>query len=237
MLVRIPADAHYQFKNRWLWARWHFSFDRYFDPERVNFGALRAYNHDRLEPDSGFPTHPHREMEIVTVVLEGQVTHQDSTGQEITIGAGEVQVMTAGRGIEHAELNRAADPTEFIQIWILPQESHLTPVAHQKRINPAALTDGFLVVASDAARSIGLPLHQDASVAWARLRPGQRAEWSLRAGHRAYLHAVTGGGTVDGLTLMPDDALEATAPAHEPLALALTANRPGDFLLVEVPEL
>lgn len=237
MLVRIPADAHYRFDNRWLDARWHFSFDRYFDPDRVNFGALRAYNHDRLAPGSGFPTHPHREMEIVTVVLAGEVTHQDSTGQEVVIAAGEVQAMTAGRGIEHAELNRGTAPTEFIQIWILPRESHLTPTWRQARPDPAELAAGFTVVAADAALGQGLPIHQDARVAWARLTPGQTTRWAVRAGHRTYLHAVTGSGAVDGQQLACDDALEVTAAPTEPLTIALTCQAAGDFLLVEVPEL
>ncbi len=237
MLVRIPAQAHYQFSNRWLGARWHFSFDRYFDPLRVNFGALRAYNHDRIAPGSGFPTHPHREMEIVTVVLQGELTHEDSTGRELVLSAGEVEAMTAGRGIEHAEVNRGTVPAEFIQIWILPQESHLTPSHHQSRPDPAALAAGFTVVAARADTGAALPIYQDARVAWARLDRGQQARWVVRPGHRAYLHAVDASAAVEGLGLMADDALEATAPAHEPLALLVDCQEPGNFLLVEVPEL
>lgn len=237
MLVRIPAEAHYQFSNRWLGATWHFSFDRYFDPERVNFGALRAYNHDRIAPGTGFPTHPHRDMEIVTVVLAGELTHEDSTGRALVLQAGEVEAMTAGRGIEHAELNRGAAPAEFIQIWILPRENHLAPAHHQSRPAPSALTAGFTVVAADAASGSGLPIHQDACVAWAQLAGGQDAAWVVRAGHRAYLHAVTGTATVSGIHLDPDDALEATAPPHDSLTLALSCDAPGHFLLVEVPDL
>lgn len=237
MLVRIPAEAHYRFSNRWLSATWHFSFDRYFDPERVNFGALRAYNHDQIAPGTGFPTHPHREMEIVTVVLAGELTHEDSTGRELVLHAGEVEAMTAGRGIEHAELNRGVTPTEFIQIWILPRESHLTPAHHQSRPTPAALAAGFTVVAADATSGAGLPIHQDARVAWAQLARGQDAPWVVRPGHRAYLHAVTGAATVSGIRLAPDDALEATAPPHDTLTLAVACQAAGHFLLVEVPDL
>ena len=234
MLVRIPSEAHYRFSNRWLGATWHFSFDRYFDPERVNFGALRAYNHDHIAPGTGFPTHPHREMEIVTAVLAGELTHEDSTGRQLVLRAGEVEAMSAGRGIEHAELNRSSVPTEFIQVWILPREGHLTPAHHQSR---PALEAGFTVVASDADVGAGLPIHQDARVAWAQLERGQDARWPVRAGHRAYLHAVTGAATVSGIGLAPDDALEATAPPHETLELALACAAPGHFLLVEVPDL
>ena len=129
----VPSEQRYHFHNDWLSAYWHFSFDHYYDPDNVSFGPLSVFNDDTIQPGKGFPTHGHKEMEIVTCVLAGELEHRDSTGGHGTIGAGEVQRMTAGTGIRHSEFNASTEaPLHLLQIWILPNEAGLKPGYQQK---------------------------------------------------------------------------------------------------------
>src|SRR6266487_1820620 len=137
MIDIIKNEQRYHFESEWLSTYWHFSFDHYYDPQNMGFGPLRVFNDDIVQPSSGFPTHPHREMEIVTYVLEGELEHQDSTGGSGLIGPGEVQRMSAGTGIRHSEYNPSANQrVHLLQLWIVPAVSGLTPSYEQLRFTP-----------------------------------------------------------------------------------------------------
>jgi redox-sensitive bicupin YhaK (pirin superfamily) len=136
MIKIIRSDERHHANFGWLDTHWHFSFDSYYDPENTNWGALRVFNDDTVEPGQGFGTHPHRDMEIVTYVLSGELEHQDSHGHRGVVHPGEVQVMSAGTGIMHSEYNHSKEnPVHFIQLWILPRTQGLKPRWEQRRFS------------------------------------------------------------------------------------------------------
>jgi redox-sensitive bicupin YhaK (pirin superfamily) len=233
MIERILADQHYRFHNTWLEADWHFSFQRYFDPNRMHFGALRAYNHDHIAPGRGFPLHPHREMEIITWVRQGVLTHEDSLGEKFEAGPGDLLVLTAGTGIEHAEMNYGQEPVELIQVWILPETEHVAPALQRLHLSPDDGRNAWLVAVAGPNLGGRLTARQDVRLAIARLDAGCRVEWEGRARHPLYVQCLTGAGTLNDVALKERDVAQIR---HEPV-LTLEAESPGEWLLVEVPEL
>ena len=141
----IRAKDRFHLESDWLSAYWLFSFDRYYDPKNMMFGPLRVFNHDTVQPGAGFPTHPHREMEIVTYVLEGALKHKDSTGGQGVIRPGEVQRMTAGTGVAHSEFNASeTEAVRLLQMWVLPERAGLTPSYEQKQFTTEQRTGMLL---------------------------------------------------------------------------------------------
>src|SRR5579875_937519 len=170
MIQLHPCDGLGRFRNEWLNARHHFSFGQWRDPARMGFGNLRVWNDDEVAPGTGFDPHPHREMEIITYVREGAITHRDSLGNEGRTEAGDIQVMHAGTGIVHAEYNAEATPTRLFQIWITPNQAGVAPGWGTRRFPPAS--EGLAVLASGAAEDQAagaLPLHADGAVLAGRL--------------------------------------------------------------------
>jgi len=158
MIELRPFEKLGKSDHGWLKANFHFSFADYRDPKRVHWGALRVWNNDRIAPDTGFPPHPHRDMEIVTYVIKGAVTHQDHLGNQGRTEAGQIQVMSAGQGIQHAEYNRETAETELFQIWILPNKQGV-PARWETVQFPAEARDGKLVpLASGRGHEGALPL-------------------------------------------------------------------------------
>src|SRR5210317_1860784 len=147
MIEIIKADERHFSDFGWLKTYWLFSFSNYFDPHNIQFGALRVFNDDVVEPGTGFPTHPHEEMEIVTVVLDGEITHEDSMGNKSVIRKGDVQRMSAGTGLTHSEFNLADKPVHFYQIWILPDQRGLSPSYDQKRFDTGLVKNRVYPVA------------------------------------------------------------------------------------------
>ena len=173
MIELRPFDQLGKSNHGWLNANFHFSFAEYHDPGRVHWGALRVWNNDRIAPDSGFPPHPHRDMEIVTYVIKGAITHQDHLGNQGRTEAGQIQVMSAGRGIQHAEYNKEAAETELFQIWILPNQQGV-PARWETVQFPAEARDGKLVpLASGRGHSEPSRFMPTARCSPARSRPGQ----------------------------------------------------------------
>src|SRR3954454_2706802 len=162
----------------WLDTRHHFSFANYCDPQRMSWGALRVWNDDEIAPDTGFPPHPHADMEIITYVRQGAISHQDSLGNKGRTDAGDVQVMSAGSGIRHAEYNYEDEPTRIFQIWIIPDRRGGTP-SWGTRPFPKEERSGHLVVlaSGDANDSESLPIRADTRVLGVRLEPGQQIEY------------------------------------------------------------
>ncbi|MBX3276503.1 MAG: pirin family protein [Acidobacteria bacterium] len=193
MITRIPASERFHLESDWLSAYWLFSFDRYYDPGNVRFGPLRVFNHDTVRPAAGFPTHPHREMEIVTYVLRGELTHKDSTGGRGVIRPGEVQRMTAGSGVAHSEINASRDSeVELLQIWVLPERAELTPSYEQKQFTPEDRRGRLLPIASGQDAPGAVKIHQDATFYVSAVQPGDRLEHSPAAGRRAFLYVIAG---------------------------------------------
>jgi quercetin 2,3-dioxygenase len=222
----------YHFTSDWLSAYWHFSFDHYYDPERLSFGALRVFNDDTIRPRTGFPMHAHREMEIVTLILAGTLEHEDNQGNRGVLEAGEVQVMSAGTGIVHAERNPSTTvPLHMLQIWIRPEERGGRPRWAQRAFRHGAATEPLGALASGQARPGALPIGQAATIYRGRPGPGGDVTHDLGAGRRAYLFVIAGSVTVGGESLDPGDSARVE---NEP-RITVAAARPSDLLLLDLP--
>jgi quercetin 2,3-dioxygenase len=199
MIEIKPFENLGRFDNDWLSARYHFSFANYYDPERMGLGPLRVWNDDTIRPGTGFDLHGHRDMEIITYVRSGAITHQDHLGNVGRTEAGDVQVMSAGSGIMHSEFNREDGPTQIFQIWIEPALHGVAP-RWEARSFPKAGREGRLVPLASGRKDHdeALPIHQDAAILGATLQAGQSVIHRLEAGRKAYLVAATGRVTVNG---------------------------------------
>ncbi len=183
----------------WLDAKHHFSFANYHDPKRNNWGNLRVWNDDQIAPKSGFPAHPHRDMEIITYVREGAITHQDNLGNQGRTEAGDVQVMSAGTGITHAEYNMEDVTTRIFQIWIVPTRSGEKPSWGAKPFPKGERSGQFVVLASGFENdNDALPIRTDARVVAATLKAGDTADYPLGKHRRAYLVPATGAVEIEG---------------------------------------
>ena len=184
----------------WLNARHHFSFANYYDPARMGWGAIRVWNDDEIGPNSGFPPHPHRDMEIITYVRSGAITHQDSMGNQGRTGAGDVQVMSAGTGVRHAEYNLEPETTTLFQIWIEPREAGGAPSWGAKPFPRGDRSGQFVTLASGFADDAdALPIRADARVMGATLKAGESLTHSVGAGRHAYLVPAVGAIEIDGV--------------------------------------
>lgn len=184
----------------WLNARHHFSFANYYDPQRMGWGAIRVWNDDEIAANSGFPPHPHRDMEIITYVRSGAITHQDSMGNQGRTGAGDVQVMSAGTGVRHAEYNLEAEQTTLFQIWIEPKRSGGSPSWGAKPFPKGERSGKFVTLASGFAEdSDALPIRADARVMGATLKAGESVDYAVGEGRHVYLVPATGALDIDGV--------------------------------------
>ncbi len=234
MIEKRPFDSLGQFENDWLKARYHFSFSEYRDPARLHWGALRVWNDDQIKANSGFPPHPHADMEIITYVRTGAITHEDSMGNRGRTEAGDVQVMSAGSGVTHAEYNREAVPTTLYQIWIVPKEHGGKPFWGAAKF-PKAERAGMLVTLASgfaADQEAGaLPIRQDARVMAATLRAGEEVAYRLEPGRHAYLALAKGAAELNGVAL---GARDGAAIRDEP-ALRILASAECEIVLVDTP--
>ena len=211
MIERRPKDALGRFDFGWLDTRHHFSFGDYHHPDRMGWGALRVWNDDEIAPETGFPPHPHRDMEIITYVREGAITHQDSLGNKGRTEAGDVQVMSAGSGIRHAEYNLEKGPTKIFQIWIQPRERGGEPFWNQRPFPKGDRSGRFVTLASGDGDPDALPIRADARVLGATLSAGQSARYALREGRHAYLAATNGELEVNGVRVEARDGVAISA--------------------------
>lgn len=199
----------------WLDSRHSFSFGAYVDPDHMGFGPLRVINEDRVAPGGGFPTHPHRDMEIISYVLDGGLAHRDSTGAEGVVRPGDVQRMTAGTGVRHSEYNASdSEPAHFLQIWILPEREGLAPGYEQKRFPPEEMRGRLRLIASPDGRDGALTLHRDATVYATRLEAGETIRHRLAEGRGAWVQVARGALAVNGARLEAGDGLAATGPGE-----------------------
>jgi len=196
----------------WLRSFHTFSFADYYDPRHMGFGALRVINEDRIQAGTGFGTHGHRDMEIISYVLDGALAHEDSMGNGSSIVPGDVQRMSAGRGVMHSEYNHAPDGvTHFLQIWIEPSVRGIDPSYEQKHFAPGDKRGRLRLVASPDGRDGSVTIHQDAALYAALLDGAERATHALAPGRRAYVHVARGRLSVNGQTLEAGDALKLSA--------------------------
>jgi len=215
----------------WLDSFHTFSFADYYDPTEMGFGSLRVINEDRVAPKGGFPTHPHRDMEIVTYILEGELAHQDSMGNGSVIRVGDVQRMSAGTGIRHSEFNASESvPVHLLQIWIQPDEAGLTPSYEQKHFPLAEKQGRFRLIASRDGREGSVTIHQDAAIYAAALDADQAVRYTLDAPRRAYLHLARGRINLNGYPLEAGDG----AKVNGPETLTLTALEAAEILLFDL---
>ena len=199
MIERRPFNALGGADHDWLKAKHHFSFGEYGDPRRMGWGSLRVWNDDEIAPGTGFPPHPHANMEIITYVREGAVTHKDSLGNEGRTEAGNVQVMSAGSGIRHAEYNLEQKPTRIFQIWIIPSSSGGSPAWGSQAFPKADRSGRFVTLASGfATDKDALPIRAPARVLGATLKAGETVEYTLADDRHAYLVPATGAVEVNG---------------------------------------
>src|SRR5262245_31257169 len=225
------ADQRGQTQLGWLDSRHSFSFGDYLDPGHMGYRSLRVINDDRVAPGAGFPMHPHRDMEILTWVLEGKLEHRDSLGSGSVVGAGEIQRMTAGRGIRHSEFNPSADePVRLLQIWLHPDRKGLDPSYEQRAYADDELRDRLALVASPDGRGDSVRLNQDALLHVARLSAGKSLDVPLTPGRRYWLQIATGSVRANGSALGEGDAV---AVEDEP-RLRLIADSASEVLLFDL---
>jgi len=228
MIALRPAEERGHTRLSWLDSRHSFSFDRYYDPRHMGFRVLRVINEDRVDPGQGFGTHPHRDMEILTFVLEGALEHKDSLGSGSVIRPGDVQRMTAGTGISHSEFNPSrTEPVHFLQVWILPDQPGLAP-SYEQRSFPAA---GLRLVGSRDGREGSVRIHQDVLVHLARLSPGEDVVHALAPGRHAWIQMARGAAQVNGARLAAGDG----AALSEERSVTLRGVDGAEALVFDLP--
>ncbi|HEX8824820.1 MAG TPA: pirin family protein [Archangium sp.] len=225
-----PSEARGHANHGWLDSHHTFSFADYYDPSHMGFRALRVINEDRVAPRSGFGTHPHRDMEIITYVLSGQIEHRDSMGSVGLLSAGELQRMTAGTGVLHSEKNNTGQELHFLQIWILPERKGLTPSYEQKAFTEKERQGRFRLVVSPDGQEGSLKVNQDMRLYSTLLGKGEQAEYALAPGRHAWLQVARGAGSLNGVELKAGDGVALSEESR----LMLSASEPLEALLFDL---
>ena len=231
MIERRAFDRLGGGDHGWLNTHHHFSFADYRDPKRMDWGALRVWNDDEIAPQTGFPPHPHADMEIITYVRQGAITHQDSLGNKGRTKAGDVQVMSAGTGIRHSEYNLEDEPTAIFQLWIIPTRRGGDPGWDTRPFPQGEGAGHFVTLASGIdGDADALPIRADARVLGATLKGGEIAEYRLGANRRAYLVPAKGAVEVNGVRIEARDG----AAIENERVLTLAALEDAEIVLVDV---
>ena len=232
MLEVRKSEERGNANHGWLQSKHTFSFGDYRDPKHVGFGPLLVINEDRVAPGQGFGTHGHRDMEIISYVLEGALEHKDSLGTGSVLHYGDVQRMSAGSGVRHSEFNgSASEQVHFLQIWIEPNVKGIPPSYEEKHFAPETKQGKLRLVASSDGREGSVLIHQDAAIYAAILNGADSVEHSLAAGRTGYVHVVRGQVTVNGTALSGGDALKISAEA----AIHLTLAEAAEVLVFDLP--
>lgn len=231
MIQLLPASRRGQTRTDWLDSRHTFAFADYYDPERMGFRTLRVINDDRVKPGAGFPTHAHRDMEIITYVLAGSIEHQDSMGNKTVVAAGEVQRMSAGTGVRHSEYNpSSADPLHFLQIWIIPERAGLPPSYEQKRFDEESRRGRLTRIAGAGGEGGAMTIHQDVALYAGLFEPHGTFRHRLPRGRFGYVHVATGALDLNGQPLRAGDG----AAIAEELVLELAAREESNVLVFDL---
>ncbi len=231
-MISIRArDERGAAKFGWLDSKHTFSFGHYHDPAQMGFRALRVINEDRVIPGAGFPTHGHRDMEIISYVLDGALEHKDSTGTSAVIRPGEVQRMSAGTGVRHSEYNASqTDPVHFLQIWILPESEGIAPGYEQRAFSAAEKRGRLRLVASRDGREGSVTVHQDVDLYASLLGPGETVAFDLRAGRNAWLQIARGQVRLNGELLKEGDGAAVSAESE----ISIVGETEAEVLLFDL---
>ena len=231
MMVIRPGAARGHFDHGWLDTYHTFSFASYHDPQHMGFRSLRVINEDRVKAGEGFGTHAHRDMEILTWVLEGALEHKDSMGNGSIIRPGDIQRMSAGTGVTHSEFNPSREePVHLLQIWLLPRQRGLTPGYEEKCFAPETRRGGLRLIAARDGRADAVTIHQDADLWTALLEPGESVRHALEAGRHAWLHVAGGTVTANGVKLGAGDG----AAFSDEKAIEVKASDRAEILLFDL---
>jgi redox-sensitive bicupin YhaK (pirin superfamily) len=227
-----PADQRGHANHGWLDAHHSFSFASWYDPSKIHFGALRVLNDDKIAGGMGFGTHPHDNMEIITIPLVGALKHRDSMGNEATITAGEIQVMSAGTGIQHSEFNATNGELNLFQIWVFPNKKNVTPRYDQQLLDTAKMKNNFAQILSPDPADDGVWIHQNAWFHLGEFEQGKTANYALKANNNGvYVFVVEGQITVNGQQLNKRDALG----VWDTTDCDIIFNENSKVLLLDVP--
>ncbi len=237
MIKIIKSNEHYKKEDDWLTSYHHFSFAEYFDPKKMNFGPLRVFNDDIIQPGTGFDFHSHRDMEIVTYVIDGELEHKDNLGNHGVIYAGEVQRMSAGSGIMHAEYNHSKEkPLRLLQIWIFADTRGLEPSWEQKEYSKEQRLNKLLPVIAPingtGYNGNALHLHQNAKFYISTLTPGAEVNHELKNERKAYVFVIYGEIRLNGNTMQTKDA----AKVEKEDEISIKAEKPSELILIDLPE-
>ena len=231
MIEIKKSDERGHTKIDWLDSRHSFSFGEYYDPKNIHFGPLRVINDDIIQPGEGFPTHPHRDMEIVTIIFEGTVAHKDSTGGEGTITVNEIQRMTAGKGILHSEFNASdTEVLKLLQIWFIPNQQGLTPSYEQMKFSHEEKKNKLLKVVSGKKEDGIIFINQDAEIFLSDLEPGIKLNYEVKDKRGVYIQIVDGTLNVNGNKIEKGDALKITDEKN----LELAAEKNAKIVLFDI---
>jgi redox-sensitive bicupin YhaK (pirin superfamily) len=231
MIELRPFNTLGSANHGWLLAKHHFSFAEYHDPQRMGWGALRVWNDDTIAPGAGFPPHPHANMEIITYVRKGAITHQDNLGNKGRTVAGDVQVMSAGTGIVHSEYNLEDETTQIFQIWVQTTSRGIAPRWGTRPFPQADRAGKFVVLASGLEHDTeALPITADARLLGAMLKAGQTATYTLGAARRAYLVPASGAVEVEGVLVAARDG----AAISQVETLRVTAREDAEIILADI---
>ena len=233
MIQKIEADKRHFSNIGWLQTYWLFSFSNYYDPENINFGSLRVFNDDIIAPNTGFDTHPHKEMEIVSIIFEGQLNHKDSMGNEEVIRAGEVQRMTAGTGVMHSEHNYGEVPTNLYQLWILPNQSGLKPSYEQKIFSSKSKKNTLLPVVSNKENNGALFIHSDATIFLSELEKGKEITYETDESRNIFIYLNNGKLSINGEEFCTKDQARITNETQ----VKISADENSSFICIDVQDL
>ena len=231
MITIRKSDERGHADHGWLDTRYTFSFSDYYDPEFMGFRDLRVINEDFVEADQGFPKHGHRDMEIITYLISGELSHRDSLGNGETIHPNEVQRMTAGTGVLHSEFSSPMDKTHLLQIWILPEQNRLTPSYEQKRFSPEEKQGQLRLIASRGGTDGSVHINQDVKLYASVLKNGEEVSLDLATGRHAWVQLITGSLDVNGVMLAAGDG--AAISEETKLAILPRADN-SEFLLFDL---
>lgn len=234
MITIYPASSRYTVDHGWLKSNFSFSFAEYYDPENINFGPLRVLNDDIVKPHRGFGAHPHREMEIVSIVLSGYLKHEDSAGHTATTTFGGVQRMSAGTGVIHSEVNPSPDEdVNFLQLWFEPEENGLTPSYEQTNFDVEKMKNHLLpIVSKEPISDQTAYIHQDLTIYLSDLEKDQKLTFTQKEGRRTFLFVIEGEVTINAeMILNQRDSARIT----ETDILQLTTESGSRFMLIDLP--
>ena len=235
MIKIIRSDEHYRNQADWLDTTHHFSFGEYFNPDKMNFGPLRVFNDDTIQPGTGFDLHQHHDMEIITYVIDGELEHKDNQGNHGIIQPGEVQRMSAGSGIMHAEFNHSKEkPLRLLQMWIFPNKKGLPPSWEQKKFSREERLDKLLLVVApdDTMVEKALHIHQDTAFYISSLTPSHTIEYKQNPGRKSYLFVI------DGEVQLNQDMMKSrdAARIENENQISITSTKPTELILIDLAE-